>query len=117
MNYEDMSDWEITRRVVEIRCSGQNIKFLPQEDVLEPINSGVMSDKLKIITESGREQIIDACNNPSDAWPIIKEIWVELMSPPYRGFGSLWDNTVVKYNCGKLRAAMICFLKMKDTEK
>ncbi len=120
MKYEDMSDWEITRRVVEIRCQGQFIKFLPQEDILEPMTSGVMSDKLKIITESGREQVIDVCNNPSDAWGVIVEnkIAIDFID----GYG--WTanpafNCSISVSCHDepLRAAMICFLKMKDSEK
>ena len=132
MKYEDMSDWEITRRVVEIRCQGQLIKFLPQEDILEPMTSGVMSDKLKIITESGREQVIDVCNNPSDAWPIIVEnkISISHSIALYRAdalvYNSKFDNgfKIFKQDSqlgdtssrGALRAAMICFLKMKDAE-
>ncbi|AOQ26670.1 hypothetical protein [Vibrio phage 2E1] len=120
MNYEDMSNWEITRRVVEIQCSGQNIKFLPQRDILEPMISGVMSDELKIITESDREQIIDVCNNPSDAWPIIVENGISIDF-----WGDSWgadiqlDGEVAFEHLDKnpLRAAMICFLKMKDTGK
>lgn len=117
MNYEEMSDWEVTKRVVEIRCAGQFIKYQPQRDAFEPIESGVMDDALYITTESGREQEIDCCNNPSDAWPIIELIWGELMKPPYRGHGTTWERLIGEYSCGKLRAAMICFLKMKDAEK
>ncbi|AUR86927.1 NinX [Vibrio phage 1.091.O._10N.286.52.B12] len=117
MNYEEMSNWEITKRVVEIRCKGQLIKFLPQEDILEPMTSGVMSDKLKIITGLGREQVIDACNNPSDAWPIIVEHGIGMHKQHDQSWFSSW--TTGEFDCvdkNPLRAAMICFLKMKDAE-
>lgn len=61
--------------------------------------------------------IKDYCNNLTDAWPIIESIWDELMSPPYRGYGTKWERFMLDYDCGKLRAAMICFLKMKDNEQ
>lgn len=65
------------------------------------------------------------CNNPNDAWPIIVENEIDLISPVSNGT-SEWQ--AVKFepiglgrevlNCHKspLRAAMIVFLMMKDGE-
>lgn len=126
MNYEEMSDWEVTKRVVEIRCAGQFIKYQPQRDAFEPIESGVMDDALYITTESGREQEIDCCNNPSDAWPIILKYGISInfdgidWEADTSWMGSESSNRSynnIERNAGKpLRAAMICFLKMKNTE-
>lgn len=59
----------------------------------------------------------DYCNNPSDAWPIIESIWDELMRTPggYHG-NTVWNQYCEIYKSEKLRAAMICFLKIKDFE-
>lgn len=121
MNYEDMSDWEVTKRVVEIRCAGQFIKYQPQRDAFEPIESGVMDDALYITTESGREQEIDCCNNPSDAWSIIVENKIGITHGSQMCSAvTVTDNELIQVTCFPskiLRAAMICFLKMKDAEK
>lgn len=124
MNYEEMSDWEVTKRVVEIRCAGQFIKYQPQRDAFEPIESGIMDDALYITTESGRGQEIDCCNNPSDAWLIIASNDINLSKHKaddyWFAFVRAEDLGVSEFKCkdnNPLRAAMICFLKMKDTEK
>ena len=54
----------------------------------------------------------DACNNPSDAWPIIEreDVWGFLMD----GSGS--DMAYWHISERKLRAAMIVFLKLSDTK-
>lgn len=111
INYDDMSDFDINSAVAAIVTGGDVIE---KHDMAEaPTESGV-----QVIYKAGvHGEFLDYCNNASDAWTIIQQIWVELMSPPYRGYGTWWDNTVVRYNCGKLRAAMICFLKIKDAEK
>ncbi|AUR83810.1 NinX [Vibrio phage 1.042.O._10N.286.45.B8] len=64
----------------------------------------------------------DYCNNPSDAWPIILENKIGVMYNWNRV--DLWSAISPKsgYDCdcndkNPLRAAMICFLKMKDAEK
>lgn len=73
----------------------------------------------------------DPCNNPSDAWPIIVEneitIAKHVSSDEWEAYGGGYE---VNYDheiesCrnaefmdnNPLRAAMICFLKMKDAEK
>lgn len=110
-DYEGMSDFEVNKAVSSLVDFG---------DLVVTINND--NEVVYLCDKDGFFDMVpishfDPCNNPSDAWPIIQQIWVGLMSPPYRGYGTLWDNTVVRYNCGKLRAAMICFLKMKDAEK
>lgn len=95
MNYEEKSAHEINREVAShFYCPN----WLSRHD-----------EKLGMIP--------DYCNNPSDAWPIIVEnkIGVTFLKA---------ETCVVLANNGDfyarsrnpLRAAMICFLKMKDAE-
>ncbi|HIE3985896.1 TPA: phage protein NinX family protein [Serratia marcescens] len=76
------------------------------------------------ITGDGYHQIDipDYCNNPAYAWPIIFENKISIISM-YSG-GDSWqvdageDEEFVLHNqSNPLRAAMIVFLMMKDSEK
>lgn len=70
--------------------------------------------------------VIDYCNNPSDAWPLIESNLICLMADvfcePQDGgkwiaqpaYG--WQHEMVR-NDNPLRAAMIVYLMMKDKEK
>ena len=111
MNYEDMSDFEInklTAYVLDFNDGEDNyFDILPQ---LVP----------------------DFCNNPQDAWPIIIEnkISISHSIALYRADALVYDERFDKgfkifkqdsqlgdtSSRGALRAAMICFLKMKDAE-
>ncbi|CAM0042511.1 hypothetical protein VPHK392_0011 [Vibrio phage K392] len=131
MNYEEMSDFEINKLVVELKCKGQLIKILPQKDAFDPMETGVMSSDVHIVTSSGMEQSINPCNNPSDAWPIIVDNDIEISISRHAGFKtgnyiakSDWERegnnnyaNVISFHKNPLRAAMICFLKMNDTEQ
>ena len=64
--------------------------------------------------------VIDYCNNPSDAWPIIVEnkIWIQ---PDMVGDG-FWhcmdcNDDIHAKDRNPLRAAMAVYLMMKDEEK
>ena len=66
----------------------------------------------------------DPCNNPSDAWPIITSSDINLSKHKadeyWFAFTRAEDLGVSEFKCkdsNPLRAAMICFLKMKDAEK
>lgn len=67
--------------------------------------------------ETSREW--DGCTNPSDAWTIIVEndITVRGGGVAYIDRNHLDVPIYVTRNENPLRAAMICFLKMKDAEK
>ncbi|CAL9955748.1 hypothetical protein VPHK24_0012 [Vibrio phage K24] len=119
MNYEDMSDFEINAAVTCIvhECHGWEINWTNSCFFHCGVDgSGYYS-----------QSIVDYCNNPSDAWPIILKHGISITFD-----GIDWEadtawmgcedinrsyNNIEK-NAGKpLRAAMICFLKMKDAEK
>lgn len=101
-DYSNMSDLEINTAVV----ASQFGNWKADADICQRITS----------------KRIDYCNNPSDAWPIIVENKISL---DHLG-KSIWGaKAFVPVGEPKpryaeenpLRAAMICFLMMKDAEK
>lgn len=115
MNYEDMSDFEINGRVGRIIFKLEGKEFR---------TTNPMNNVVEFITGFGDERdfnYFNGCNNPSDAWPIILENRIGVN--PYQGVKCLWsatkkteDETMHVTMQNPLRAAMICFLKMKDAE-
>ena len=100
MNYEKMSDGEITWRV---------------HHVVNKVPDGYAT----ICTA-------DYCNNPSDAWPIIVSSkicmqWYEDCNGVYASASVATsdesNDSFISDDENPLRAACICFLKMKDAEK
>ena len=92
-NYEDLTDEEINKAVQHIRQGKQ--LWAP---------------------------LLDYCNNPSDAWPIIETNGISLIVDDgaehwsacrYSG-GGLPNLLIEVFNKNPLRAAMIVFLKMQE---
>ena len=86
MRYEEMSDDEINAQVTIIEQG---------PDVLT---------------------LVDYCNNPSDAWPIILENKISIIAPEngIKGWEALSLDCLSEHEVNPLRAAMIVFLMMKD---
>lgn len=107
MNYEDKSDHEINMAVtcIENNCQGwpttaSNMGFY---------HCGVDGGGFYEV------EIVDYCNNPSVAWPIIEIMWERLMQvDSYWQAHTRWEAYCIEHDVGKLRAAMILFLKTKD---
>lgn len=115
MKYEDMSNDEIDLRVSSYF-----------QELIARYRDGRFSS---ILRKDGWRKW-SACNNPSDAWPIIVENNISILfdgddcevsydyEAPVGKFGTneilTWHIDVKKEEA--LRAAMICFLKMKDAE-
>ena len=104
MNYEDMSDFEINKAVAS---------YLPIDWCWMDYT---------VYLDVDHTEVLDPCNNPSDAWPIIVENKINIT---YHSDGDAcaevfcesnndWISVVCK---NPLRAAMIFFLKMKDAEQ
>lgn len=60
------------------------------------------------------------CNNPADAWPIITGSMISIC--PVGNDGQLWEASGMggmkaDYDKNPLRAAMIVFMMMKESEK
>jgi len=119
MNYEDMSDFEINKAVA--RHEGFNV----DSKYCINIEGG---SRIEFILESeNMTQLIDYCNNPSDAWPIIVKNGIDIEffynepDEEYRfchaqihvaDFGFI----TVNHPSNPLRAAMIVFLKMQESK-
>ena len=111
LNYEEMSDLQINLLVA--KAAGV--------DAVE--NSGVVFGGVKhegsnVVSVIG---VVDYCNNPSDAWPIITGNRISILAT-YRGgdmyTASAGDDGEISFECDNpLRSAMIAYLMMKDEEK
>ena len=112
MNYEEMSDHEIDITVANL--IGVKIEHI-EDDIVFVYTYGEC--------EVGA---FNPCNNPSDAWPIIVENEISLISPEANGSkawrAGIFDLELVikrpinSYNANPLRAAMIVFLMMKENQ-
>ncbi|CAH9015770.1 putative NinX [Vibrio phage 120E34-1] len=106
MNYEEMSDFEINKSVASHL----------------PIDWCWMD--CTVYLDIDHTEAFDPCNNPSDAWPIILKHGISITFD-----GIDWEadtswmgcedinrscNNIEKNAVKPLRAAMICFLKVKE---
>lgn len=120
MNYEEMSDFEINKAVS---------KFVDFGDLAVTFNDG--NEVVYLCDKDGFFDMIpishfDPCNSPSSAWPIITESKIAILpnaqgtwlSYGWEKWNGKQDFSPRKEHIDKkpLRAAMICFLKMKDGE-
>lgn len=108
MDYSQLSDFEINKRVA--MATGQNIKFIFLDDDDNEI--GVLVGR-----KGCREKKdFDPCNNPADAWPIIESNRISIRNR-YEGDWKAeneWGESRFHVACNALRAAMIVFLMMQD---
>lgn len=99
MNYEDMSDFEINKSVYALEFKEQ------------PKCHGEFIYHPKMCSE------YNPCNNPRDAWPIILENEIKL--DPRSSHAKLpwmasFEDQCYSIHKNPLRAAMICYLMMKE---
>ena len=126
MNYEDMSDFEVNKKVAGV--------FLPCDYLFDEKNKRVeLANYQDVMIGDLHDQVLtpyqefNPCNNPSDAWLIIVENKIAILpnaqgtwlSYGWKKWDGKQDFSPRKEAIDKnpLRAAMICFLKMKDEEK
>lgn len=121
MNYEEMSDFEINKAVS---------RFVDFGDTVVTHNDD--NETIYLCEKDGLWDMIpvgsfDPCSNPSEAWPIIianniginhgkvfvNDEWVNMWLV---GTGTPEAQERTTDSSKVLRAAMICFLKMKDVE-
>ena len=121
MNYEDMSDFEINKLV----ATHESLIINESQSLSKSPSSVMVNDIIQSF-------MFDPCNDPSDGWPIMDTNNISVTTD---GCG-FWnadilstinsDDENVSFECftltgftqdkNPLRAAMICFLKMKDAE-
>lgn len=115
MNYELMSDFEINKAafILAIKLGLADCEDLMQKKY--PNKDSVM------YADGANWHEWDGCNNPSDAWPIIIENKISILSDCVDGYVAVQDlclgndYTFSHYaeNKKPLRAAMIVFLMMQ----
>lgn len=111
-DYSKMSDFEINKAVaiqlgMKPFCETTGWQGLTSEPYVDAIVRG-----------AGRMGAFNPCNNPSDAWPIIVDSRIGIRKQKSNG---LWVATqeggnYPKYDDNPLRAAMIVYLMMKESE-
>ena len=111
MNYEEMSDLRINDAIAKFQGEQEN-RISKYSDKIITLCDGV---------------VVDYCNYPLDGWPILVEGQIDLLFDKYSGDGCTAIGTsskIDKYGCSTLectdsnplRAAMIVYLKMKESE-
>ncbi|EOK6196719.1 phage protein NinX family protein [Escherichia coli] len=118
MDYSQLSDFEINKRVAEVIYKDRNGLFVARN---LPSKEGVT-----IVAEVNSEYICiaaaDYCNNPADAWPIIMENMISVCAYKRANPGmkavSWWEadsfGEHITLDDNPLRSAMIVFLMMQD---
>ena len=109
MNYEKLSDFEINKAVAKLL--GVEV-----QEWNGKIFGGIDRNIDNVTSVVG---VIDYCNNPSDAWPIInrERIGVYPSEGPEFMPWIAAKNAISVTDKNPLRAAMIVYLMMKDEEK
>lgn len=103
-NYEDMSDFEINKRVFKTIVGAKPLGY--------PHNADGRSVGNEV---NGNYRWFDYCNNPSDAWPIIVDNEISINRWALSdGWGADRFGHFDTRDDKPLRAAMIVFLKMNE---
>lgn len=133
-DYSKMSDFEINCKVANALGMTKHFFFLDAEDEfdddIEPSERGPIWQTREHFVNGYRPSNgnpFNPCNNPSDAWPIIVEEKISIMFdstlPEYEGEYHEWCSAIsscqkygIQYQSNPLRAAMIVYLMMKESE-
>ncbi|AWX00843.1 hypothetical protein DPF84_03380 [Enterobacter hormaechei] len=122
MDYSQLSDFEINKRVAEV--------IYKDRDGLFVARNLPSREEVTIVAEVNSEDICiaaaDYCNNAADAWPIIVSNQISLMyeesigkwctGKPYWVDGCEWQLDIDVMEANPLRAAMVFFLMMQDAK-
>lgn len=112
MDYSNMSDFEINKRVAELRYADcielEIFQNTCRGSVADVVSQGVFITSFDF-------------NNPSDAWPIIVENRISIVDPislDKQWTAFIFEDDVEPEVCHKkpLRAAMIVYLMMQEAK-
>lgn len=114
--WQDKSNFEINKAVA--RVQGFFYESPSCTSVIRHKDSA-----LYLSRDNGWSKVVDYCNNPTDAWPIILKHGVDILSPSTNGtenwFAGFFDphsiagaEDIKVYDKNPLRAAMIVYLEM-----
>ncbi len=110
MDYSDLHDAEINMKV----CAALGLGLSGHARIIRQGDATILLDD--------NETLVDYCNNPADAWPIIKENMISICAYKRANPGmksvSWWEADYfgehITRNDNPLRAAMIVFLLMQE---
>ena len=108
-DWQDKSDFEINKSVTMIYGGFKESDYSGFSSNFHRGNPSQDNYKVGVI--------VDYCNNPSYAWPIILESKIAI--EPVVCFGDLWQANIKHHKevCGNpLRAAMIVYLEMNGVK-
>lgn len=125
MNYEGMGDFEVNRCVAMVL---DGVEYDYRGEPKYAVDCFLTDSETSSVTVywngNDEPEFVDYCNNPLDSWPIITENHINLSKhkkdDEWFAFTRADDLGVSEFQCkdkNPLKAAMICFLKMKDAEK
>ena len=106
--YTKLSDFEINRRIAEMDTKNRYVYFEKEQTIFRKFNNS-------------QTQKFNPCNYPADAMPIIIENGIAII-PFLTSTPTAFDSSkglmlgATTEDSNILRAAMICFLLMKDAE-
>ena len=124
-NYEQMSDFEINKLVATMHLPCDYIfDGEKQEIVLTGVQTFLGAHGIPEEREIAFS-VFNPCNSWADAGPIIEKYGISLehdydewcAKAGNAGIGENGDHLHYGWSKNPLRAAMICFIKMKDAEK
>lgn len=107
-DYSKKSDFDVTCMVA---------KFIHPDAELLDVNRGEKESSITLKFGPHGYVGFDPCNNPSDAWPIIVSgrIGINFVNGGWRA-QSMMNGWVEFHHENPLRAAMIVYLMMKESE-
>lgn len=106
MNYAEMTDFEINRKVLAIASGAKPLGYAHNADKR---SAGVV--------KSNQYHWYDYCNSWADAGPIIEKENISLTCHQNRDeWAAIFNRHCMSANQNPLRAAMECFLMKKERE-
>lgn len=117
-DYSKMSDFEVNKAVLASLCAYVDVDIVQHPHHADGVSVGLYR------ACGDYYEWFDYCNNPSDAWPVIRENRISLRpddmyeESPHGGYWRA-DNEAGNHchHEKPLRAAMIVYLMKKDEEK
>ncbi|EOZ5066865.1 TPA: DUF2591 domain-containing protein [Enterobacter cloacae] len=124
MDYSQLSDFEINKRVA-IALNIDMHFFIPESE--NSFDLEVLPSEMGPIWQTSADMVLqyrpsngnsfNPCNNPADAWPIIESNRISIRNR-YEGDWKAeneWGESRFHVACNPLRAAMIVFLMMQES--
>ena len=118
-DYSKMSDFDVNKAVLASLCAYVDVDIVQHPHHADGVSVGLYR------ACGDYYEWFDYCNNPSDAWPIMKESLIGVTPDEDGVTMHFYGDWTARAHCknmqftdkNPLRAAMIVYLMMKDEEK